>query len=104
MKFQKIKVAKKISISEKDRTFIIAEIGSNHNQSLILAKKHIVQAKNAGADAVNFNVLNLEETIHQDAIDIKTKKLYDKISFNENWYSQLSKFCKKKYNFFPTPT
>ena len=95
MKFQKkIKVTKKISISEKDRTFIIAEIGSNHNQSLILAKKHIVQAK-CRCWSVKFQSLNLE-TIHQDVIDIKTKKLYDKISFNENWYSQLSKFVKKK--------
>ena len=46
-----IKINKNISIGGK-KTFIIAEIGSNHNQSLSLAKEHIDAAIEAGADAV----------------------------------------------------
>ena len=36
------------------KTYIIAEIGINHNGSLILAKKLIKEAKKSGADAVKF--------------------------------------------------
>ena len=38
----------------KKRTIIIAEIGPNHNASLKIAKKLILEAKNAGADYVKF--------------------------------------------------
>ena len=36
------------------KTYIIAEIGVNHNNSLSVAKKLIRKAKIAGADAVKF--------------------------------------------------
>ena len=45
----------------KRKTFIIAEIGTNHNQDIKLAKKMILKAKNSGADAVKFQMLNFEE-------------------------------------------
>ena len=38
----------------KKKPYIIAEIGSNHNGSLILAKKQIKLAKKSGCDAVKF--------------------------------------------------
>ena len=38
----------------KNKTFIIAEIGINHNGDINLAKKLIFSAKKAGADAVKF--------------------------------------------------
>ena len=38
----------------KNKVFIIAEIGVNHNGNLKLAKKSILEAKNSGADAVKF--------------------------------------------------
>ena len=36
------------------RTFVIAEIGVNHNGSVKLAKKLVDKAKKAGADAAKF--------------------------------------------------
>jgi len=102
---KKILVNKNIVISENSKTFIIAEIGSNHNQSFQQAKKLILQAKKCGADAVKFQSLNLTETIHSDEINETTKKLYKKISLNENWYKKLNNFSKKnKIIFFSTPT
>ena len=38
----------------KNKTFIIAEIGINHNGSIVLAKKLIDVAVSAGCDAVKF--------------------------------------------------
>ena len=39
-------------IDHKSKPFIIAEIGSNHNGSLSLAKKLVLLAKKNGADIV----------------------------------------------------
>ena len=41
-------------------TFVIAEIGINHNGSLEIAKKLIIAAKNAGCDAVKFQKRTVE--------------------------------------------
>ena len=40
--------------SNKNKVYIIAEIGVNHNGSISLAKKMILAAKKSGADAVKF--------------------------------------------------
>ena len=38
------------------KTYIIAEIGINHEGNFLIAKKLIYKAKKAGADAVKFQV------------------------------------------------
>ena len=43
----------KLSLSKK-KTFIVAEIGNNHEGSYALAKKLIHEAKKCGVDAVKF--------------------------------------------------
>jgi len=50
-----------------ERTFIIAEIGDNHNGSASLAKELIVAAKDAGADAVKFQTWITEEVFTRHA-------------------------------------
>ncbi len=47
-------------ISAQDRTFIIAEIGNNHNGSIKLAKQLIDLALEAGADCVKFQMRDLD--------------------------------------------
>ena len=47
------------TIGEKFPTFIIAEIGNNHNGDINLAKKLVDLAKDAGADCVKFQMRNM---------------------------------------------
>ncbi|MFH1383812.1 MAG: N-acetylneuraminate synthase family protein, partial [Candidatus Omnitrophota bacterium] len=66
-------------------TFIVAEAGVNHNGDIELAKKLIVEAKQAGADAVKFQGfsahllcdLELTETKNVEAITGGTKSSYE---------------------------
>ncbi|PHV64205.1 N-acetylneuraminate synthase family protein [Cyanobacterium aponinum] len=48
------------TIDEKSSTFVIAEIGNNHNGNLELAKKLIDEAFLAGADCAKFQMRNLK--------------------------------------------
>ena len=43
------------------RPYVVAEIGVNHNGNLEIAKKSILAAAEAGADAVKFQMFNTEE-------------------------------------------
>ena len=79
---------------KKGRTFVIAEIGTNHNQRLSQAKKLIKVAKLAGADAVKFQLLNFEEQFDKNSYSSNFKKNFKKIEFNNNWLSELIEFCK----------
>ncbi len=53
-KFHKIKITKDKEIYNYCKPYIIAELGSNHNGDMELAKKLILEAKEAGADCVKF--------------------------------------------------
>ena len=58
----------------KKKPYIIAEIGSNHNGSLILAKKQIKLAKKSGCDAVKFQSWDL--TLNSKITYKKNKQIY----------------------------
>ena len=53
-----MKDLKKYGFNTQNKTFVIAEIGINHNGSIQLAKKLIDLAKNYGFDAVKFQKRN----------------------------------------------
>ena len=53
----------------KKKTFIIAEIGINHNGDLNLAKKLIDKSKIAGADAVKFQKRTIEIVYSKEELD-----------------------------------
>ena len=55
-------------ISTKTRPYIIAELSANHNGSIERAKKSILEAKKAGADAVKI------QTYTADMMTIKSDK------------------------------
>ena len=55
-----IKLAFKNIIGQNQRCFIIAEIGSNHDNSFSKAKKLIDKASDAGADAVKFQIFRAD--------------------------------------------
>lgn len=82
--------------------FIIAEIGSNHNQSLEQAKRMIKTAAACGADAVKFQSLDYDEMHAFD--DPQLRKLYEQIKLEESWYPELKK-CADEHGvlFFSCP-
>jgi len=84
-------------------TFIIAEIGSNHNQSLSLAYECIDAAAECGADAVKFQSISIDELYYQPSNS--TRALHKKIDLDEKWHWLLDDYCRnKEIIFFSTPT
>ena len=51
------------------RTFIISEIGINHNGQVDLAKKLIKASKDAGADAVKFQKRDIKLVYSKEELD-----------------------------------
>ncbi len=98
---------KKINIGNKfvtnNRVFVIAEIGSNHNQDLDVALQSIDAVVEAGADAVKFQNINLEKLYYKKDKDLV--KLHKLIDINVDWLSKLKEYCdKKNIIFFSSPT
>ena len=85
---QKIKIANKI-ISLKSRPFIVAEVSSNHGNSLKNIKDIINQAKKNGADAIKFQSFDLDEITLKSNKNIFLLKKYFKINSwnNRSLYS-----------------
>lgn len=86
-----------------EKTYIIAEIGSNFNQDYNLALESIEAAIESGANAVKFQSLNVDKLYFNP--NDKIKALHKKIDFEEEWHYTLNDFCKKKnITFFSSPT
>ena len=110
-----IKIGKKF-ISNKNKTYFIADIGANHDGSLIRAKKLIKLAAAAGADAAKFQHFKAETIVsdhgfkslkrlsHQKKWKESIFQTYKKASINPNWTQILYKECKKyKIEFMTSP-
>ena len=82
----------KKKLNSKNKPYIIAEIGSNFNQSLSKAKKLISKAKECGADAVKFQLFKANVLYPND---IKMNKLFKSIELNTNWVKILKKYSDK---------
>lgn len=80
---------------DKNHVFIIAEIGSNHNQDINRAFELMDMAKDAGADAVKFQSLQLDNLINKKDITQKDRRLFQKIKLDEDWYFPLFEHAKK---------
>jgi N,N'-diacetyllegionaminate synthase len=75
--------------SKFNKTYIIAEIGVNHNGNIDLAKKMIIAAKKAGADAVKFQTFKAKYLA-----SINTPKVEYQLNTsdpNESHYEMLKK-------------
>lgn len=59
-------------------TYIIAEIGGNHDGDVVKAKQLIREAKQAGADAVKFQIYDASKLVHPELDALKQAKGYDK--------------------------
>jgi N,N'-diacetyllegionaminate synthase len=58
----------------KNKTFIIAEAGVNHNGSIEIAKKMIEVAKECGANAIKFQTFKAEKVISKYALKAEYQK------------------------------
>lgn len=97
-------------------TYIVAEIGINHNGNMDLAKKTIIAAKEAGADSVKFQnyrtedfvpIKNLEYEYFSEGKKFKEFQydLFKKYELNDEQIIELKKFCDaNKIDFHSTPT
>jgi len=100
-------------IGEGKSSYIIAEIGINHNGEVSLAKKLIDVAVKSGANAVKFQKRDLDSIYRKEILDDPnldsqgTEILIDvlrEVEFQEEDYKEIIKYCKeKKITFLCTP-
>ena len=91
---------------KKSKPYIIAEIGNNHNGSVSLAKKLIIEAKKSGADCVKFQTFSTHSLFSEKSFknNKKLKNDSDKYTLKINDFKNLKIFAKKnKIDFTATP-
>tara|TARA_B100000963_G_C22611865_1_gene665284 strand:- start:1150 stop:2187 length:1038 start_codon:yes stop_codon:yes gene_type:complete len=105
-----IKLNFNYSIGYNKPCFIIAEIGSNHDNSYTKAIKLINKAKEAGADGVKFQIFSADKHYSKYTPGFKylkkrnTYNLIKKLEIDRNWIKKLKTYCdKKKIIFFASP-
>ncbi len=85
-------------------TFVIAEVGINHNGDLDIAKKLIDGAIFAGCDAVKFQKRTVEKVYSKEELDkprespwgttVRDQKLG--LEFDKKEYDEIDRYCKEK--------
>lgn len=90
--------------------FFIAEIGSNHNQDLNLARKIIDAAAKAGADAVKFQTFRAADHYSRHAPgfnyldNANTYDLIKSLELNRSWHGDLKRHAENQgVAFFSSP-
>jgi len=82
-------------------TFLIAEIGINHNGDLGIAKQLIMTAKSAGCDAVKFQKRSIDKVYTQEFLDSPRESPWGKtqrdqkegLEFGFDEYSEINSYC-----------
>ena len=93
-------------VSDYTVPFVIAEIGANFNGDLEIAKKMILEAKNAGVDAVKFQCWTKDNIVVQSAWKDKEAsmksfghsredELLDFLSLSDDGHREMAKYCKE---------
>ena len=85
------------------KTFIISEIGINHNGDLNLAKELIKQSKVSGADAVKFQKRDINLVYSKKELDKERQSPFGStnrdqklgLEFEKKEYDEIDDFCKK---------
>ena len=113
VKLNPIKIGHKW-IGERKPCYVIAEIGSNFNDDINLAKKLIKKAKDAGADAAKFQSFQVDKILSKRGFEKKISfqsqwkksvwQVYKEAELPLEWISKLSEFAKKcKIDFLSAP-
>lgn len=85
-------------------TFIIAEIGINHNGDIKIAKQLVDVAVKAGCDAVKFQKRNVVKVYSKEILDSPRESPWGTttrdqklgLEFSEKQYQIIDEYCKKK--------
>jgi len=103
----KVQLTKNKEVFNYCKPYVIAELGSNHNGDMDLAKKLIIQAKEAGADCVKFQSWS-KDTIfakkkyednyfvaddYRDRNDYTLEEIVDEYSISEEELLDMKKFA-----------
>jgi sialic acid synthase SpsE len=114
----KIKITENRYVGSGEAPYIIAELGSNHNGDMEIAKQLIDSAKRAGADCVKFqswskdsifSKTNYDENYfltddYRDRDDYTLKKIVEKFAISERQLIEMSDYCKEVgIDFLSTP-
>lgn len=97
------------SIGDGHSTYIIAEIGSNHNRDIKIAKKLINKAAEANVDAVKFQTYSADKLYSKKTPifskdKIKPYDLIKSIEIPREWHKELIVYSKSKgLHFLSTP-
>ena len=89
------------------KTFIISELGINHNGDLNIAKNLIDASKDAGADAVKFQKRDIDIVYSKEQLTkprtspfgTTEREQKEGLEFDENEYDEINDYCKKKILF-----
>jgi len=76
-----------------DKTFVIAEIGLNHNGSYKKCIQMINEALKAGVDACKLQISDPNQSYNKKTLSYK---VFKKFSLTKNEIIRLNKYCKKK--------
>lgn len=83
-------------------TYIIAEVGINHNGDMDIAKKLIDMSKRCGCDAVKFQKRTLDIVYTQEVLDkprespwgTTTRQQKEGLEFGQKEYEEIDSYCK----------
>jgi len=92
-------------VGQGERTYVIAEIGINHNGDLEVAKKLIDAASLAGCDAVKFQKRTPELCVPEEQRDLKRETPWGimtyleyryRVEFGDDDYGVIDRYCRDK--------
>ena len=97
---KEVKIGNK-TVGNDHPTYIIAEIGSNHNRDKKIAKKLIDNAVEAGVDAVKFQTFKAEKLYSKKTPkfskdDVKPFDLIKSIELPREWHQELMNYANEK--------
>lgn len=94
-----------VTVGTGHQTYVIAEVGSNHDQDIDQGKALIDEAVAAGADAVKFQTFRYDDLFHDETTDAETHEFYKGVSLPFDWHAELQAYTQEQgATFLSTPT
>jgi N-acetylneuraminate synthase/N,N'-diacetyllegionaminate synthase len=110
--FKKVKIDGR-TIGRGEKCYIIAEIGSNHNRDMKIAKKLVDVSVSAGVDAVKFQSFTIDNWLSKDFLDFPTmdvngeelRACLKECELDHEMFKEIYHYCREKgVTCFSTPS